>query len=96
VQTILDNFSKHAEDVNRLITFDEHLMGLVIASVERLHNQLKNNQHIQNEQINGARELLMLKNIRENESLKPRYSLILNQAIVFTCILLWLGCRRHL
>jgi hypothetical protein len=82
VQTILDNFSKHAEDVNRLITFDEHLMGLVIASVERLHNQLKNNQHIQNEQINGARELLMLKNIRENESLKPRYSLILNQAIV--------------
>lgn len=81
MQTILDNFSKHVEDVNRLITFDEHVMTLVINTVERLHSKLKK-EGVQNEQFNGARDLLMLNNIRENESLKHRYSLILNQAIV--------------
>ena len=81
MQTILDSFSKHAEDVNRLITFDEHVMTLVIGTVERLHSRLKK-EGVQNEQLNGARDLLMLNDIRENESLKPRYSLILNQSIV--------------
>ena len=81
MQTILDNFSKHVEDVNRLITFDEHVMAYVINAVENLHNHLKKNYSLK-EQINGARELQMLRNIRDNDSLKPRYSLILNQAIV--------------
>ncbi len=81
MQTILDNFSKHVDDVNRLITFDEHVMAYAISAVETLHLQLKKN-YSHKEQINGARELQMLRNIRENESLKPRYSLILNQAIV--------------
>jgi hypothetical protein len=81
VQTILDNFSKHVDDVNRLITFDEHVMAYVINAVNSLHEQLKKN-YSSKEQINGARELQMLKNIRDNDSLKPRYSLILNQAIV--------------
>ena len=81
MQTILDNFSKHVDDVNRLITFDEHVMAYAISAVETLHLQLKEN-YSQKEQINGARELQMLRNIRENKSLKPRYSLILNQAIV--------------
>ena len=81
MQTILDNFSKHVEDVNRLITFDEHVMAYVINAVENLHDHLKKN-YSSKEQINGARELQMLRNIRDNDSLKPRYSLILNQAIV--------------
>ena len=81
MQTILDNFSKHVEDVNRLITFDEHVMAYVINAVEKLHDHLKKNYSLK-EQINGARELQMLRNIRDNDSLKPRYSLILNQAIV--------------
>lgn len=81
MQTILDNFSKHADDVNRLITFDEHVMAYVINAVDSLHEQLKKN-YGSKEQTNGARELQMLRNIRDNDSLKPRYSLILNQAIV--------------
>lgn len=81
MQTILDNFSKHVEDVNRFITFDEHVMAYVINAVENLHDHLKKN-YSSKEQINGARELQMLRNIRDNDSLKPRYSLILNQAIV--------------
>ena len=75
MQTILNNFYNHVEDVNRLITFDEHVMNLVITTVERLHSKLKK-EGVQNEQFNGARDLLILNNIRENESLKPRYSLI--------------------
>ena len=43
MQTILDNFSKHVDDVNRLITFDEHVMAYAINAVETLHEQLKKN-----------------------------------------------------
>ena len=81
MQTILDDFCKHVEDVNRLITFDELVMAYAINAVENLHVHLKKNYSLK-EQINGARELQMLRNIRDNDSLKPRYSLILNQAIV--------------
>ena len=55
---------------------------MAISTVEDLHKRLVTQQRIENEQLNGTRVLQILKGIRDHETLKPRFSLILNQAIV--------------
>jgi hypothetical protein len=82
MRAILDNFSQHVADVDRLIAFDSEVMHVAISAVEDLHHRLVSVKKIDNEQMNGARTLQILKGIREHGSLKPRYSLILNQAVV--------------
>jgi hypothetical protein len=67
-------------EVQRLIAFDREVMTLAIDGVRSLHTHLKKTIH--NEQHNGGRTLQILQDIRNNESLKPQFSLILNQAIV--------------
>ncbi|MBI5891156.1 MAG: hypothetical protein HZB47_10835 [Nitrosomonadales bacterium] len=64
------------------MAFDREVMQIAVATVEELHNRLVKQQRIDNEQLNGARALHILRSIRDNETLKPRFSLILNQAIV--------------
>jgi hypothetical protein len=80
VRDILDTFEQHVTDVQRLISFDSEVMHVAISTVEELHRTLKKNN--QNDQMNGGRTLQILRGIRNNESLKPRFSLILNQAVV--------------
>jgi hypothetical protein len=82
MQKILDNFSKNIADVEQLIAFDTDVLGFVIKSIEDLNKGLIKSMDITNEEMNGARLIQILKTIRENSSFKPRYSLILNQAIV--------------
>lgn len=82
MRTILDNFSQHVSDVDRLIAFDREVMDVAISAVEDLHYRLVEKMKIDNQQMNGARALQILKGIRDHGSLKPRYSLILNQPIV--------------
>lgn len=82
MRDILETFRRHTADVDRLMAFDREVMQVVIATVEDLHNRLVTQQRIENEQLNGARVLQILRGIRDHESLKPRFSLILNQAIV--------------
>jgi hypothetical protein len=82
MRAILDNFSQHVTDVDRLIAFDREVMHVAISAVEDLHLRLVEVKKIDNEQMNGARTLQILRGIRDHGSLKPRYSLILNQAVV--------------
>lgn len=81
MRNILENFKRHASDVDRLIDFDREVMQVAIATVEELRQRLVK-QQIENEQLNGTRALQLLRGIRDHESLKPRFSLILNQAVV--------------
>lgn len=82
MRAILDNFSQHVADVDRLIEFDREVMHVAISAVEDLHRRLVETMHIDNEQMNGTRALQILRGVRDHGSLKPRFSLILNQAIV--------------
>lgn len=82
MRDILETFKRHTSDVDRLMAFDREVMQIAVATVEELHNRLVKQQRIENEQLNGARALQILRGIRDNETLKPRFSLILNQAIV--------------
>jgi hypothetical protein len=82
MRDVLETFKRHTSDVDRLMAFDREVMQIAVATVEELHNRLVKQQRIENEQLNGARALQILRGIRDNETLKPRFSLILNQAIV--------------
>ncbi len=78
----LDSFKRNLESVQKLMNFDRDVQDMAINYIEKLHNSLVNVQNITNEQINGKRTLDLLKGIRENDSLRPRYKIIFNQAIV--------------
>jgi len=82
MREILDNFSQHVADVDRLIEFDREVMHVAISAVEDLHRRLVETMKIDNDQLNGARLLQILRGVRDHGSLKPRFSLILNQALV--------------
>lgn len=79
---ILEQFAQHVEDVDRLVDFDKEVLHIAISTVEDLHERLVRKQGITNEHLNGGRVLVILRGVRDHESLKPRYSLILNQAVV--------------
>lgn len=78
----LESFERNLESVQKLMNFDRDVQDMAITHIEELHSSLVNGQKITNEQINGKRTLDMLKGIRENDSLRPRYKIIFNQAVV--------------
>lgn len=82
MRDILETFKQHASDVDRLMAFDREVMQIAITTVEDLNSRLVNNLKIENDQMNGTRTLQILRGIRDNNTLKPRFSLILNQAVV--------------
>ena len=75
-------FDQNIEAVKRLMDFDRDAQDMVIKEIEKLHTALKEQQGISNDQLNGKRALDFLKNIRTNDSMRSRYELIFNQAVV--------------
>ncbi len=80
--SISKTFKKHIESVESLINFDREVLDIAIESIESLHQKLVTTQRIDNDQLNGKRTLDILRGIRENDSLKNRFKIINNQAIV--------------
>ena len=80
---IVNTFRKNVESVEGLISFDNEVISLAIKIIEELHHSLLNlKEPITNDQLNGKRALEILSNIRTNESLKSKYSIINNQAVI--------------
>lgn len=80
LKEILDGFQSNAEDVERLVNFDREVLQVVVSNLEELHERLK--PHHGTDQMNGGRVLQIVQGIRQNDSLRLRYSVIFNQAIV--------------
>jgi len=79
----LDTFKKNIESVQKLINFDREVLDMAIGSIRDLHSKLIQPPYsIDNEKSNGKRTLDNLTNIRNNDSLKSRFSIINNQAVV--------------
>ena len=78
----IGTFDQNVQAVVRLMNFDRDIQDLTIGHLEKLHESLVSVQRIQNEQLNGRRTLEILRGIRSNDSLRPRYQLIFNQAVV--------------
>ena len=82
MNSAVNTFKENISSVEKLINFDREVLDIAINSIEDLHSSLLNEQNITNEHLNGKRTLDILNGIRSNESLKFRYSIINNQAIV--------------
>ncbi len=78
--TALARFRANVEEVDRLINFDRELLQVVWLTVNGLHEHLK--QRTADERFNGKRALDTIRGIRENESVRPKYEAIYNQAVV--------------
>lgn len=79
-EDIVTTFRKNTEDVESLINFDHEVLQVVTLSLEELHKKLK--QTYASDQMNGGRVLEIVKGIRNNETLKSKYTAIFNQAVV--------------
>ena len=79
-QSVVSRFHSNCDDVERLINFDREVLQLVIISLEDLHEKLK--PHHGTAQMNGGRVLEIVRGIRSNDSLRHRYGVIFNQAVV--------------
>jgi hypothetical protein len=80
LNAVADTFRKNCAEVERLLTFDKDVLTVVIQQLEGLHNDLKAKSD--NERMNGGRVLTMVRNIKDNDSLRSRYETIHSQAVV--------------
>jgi len=76
-----ENFDANLKSVDKLVNFDTDVQTLAIDGIKTLHEKLKA-QGIDNPALNGERTLQMLQGVHDNKSLKPRFKIIYNQAIV--------------
>lgn len=75
-------FSENVAGVHKLMHFDKDVLGMAIAGLEDLSTRLKQHHKLDNPHLSAENTLKSLENIRENDSLRPRYQIIFNQAVV--------------
>tara|TARA_R110002073_G_scaffold11782_5_gene53115 strand:+ start:338 stop:1093 length:756 start_codon:yes stop_codon:yes gene_type:complete len=80
-QIILDNFNDKVEDVKKLLILDDLILDTTVDILEERQDSLRKSG-IENAHMLGENALLQVKNIRNNQSLKPGYKLIHNQCVV--------------
>lgn len=79
-KTIATSFTDNARDVERLIDFDRDVVELMIMSLDGLKKDVPSQLHSFAGRIERATQII--RNIRDNESLKPKYGTVCNQAVV--------------
>lgn len=82
LNSVKETFKGNVQSVHKLMNFDRDVQDVFIEHIADLSNRLKTQQRITNDLLNGERQLQMLRQIRENDSLRPRYEAIFNQAVV--------------
>lgn len=78
----LEAFKSNLDSVSKLINFDKEVQEIAINGVKSLHAKLVKELKITNPQLNGERTLQILYGIRDSPTLRERYALIFNQAVV--------------
>lgn len=79
---ILDTFKSNVDSVEKLVNFDREVLAISIDNIRELNKLLRDKQKIDNPRLNGENTLRILESIRTNDSLKLKYSIINNQAVV--------------
>ncbi|MBI4809645.1 MAG: hypothetical protein HY799_11945 [Nitrosomonadales bacterium] len=82
----LDNlesaFAQNIAGVHKLIHFDREVLGFAVAGIRDLSERLKQHHKLGNPYLTAENTLKSIENIRDNDSLRPRYKVIFNQAVV--------------
>ena len=76
-----ENFRKHLESVRRLMNFDRDLIDFALQMVGELGDRLRK-AGFENPLLNADGTLRALKQVRQNDSLRPRYETVFNQSLV--------------
>lgn len=77
---IASSFRENAGDVERLIDFDRDVLNIMITSLNSLKNDIPSDQHVVRGRIDRVSQIVT--GIRNNESLKSKYGVVCNQAVV--------------
>lgn len=78
---VIDGFRENLLGVEKLINFDREILELMIMQLTDLQSRLTS-QGYDNPRLNVATTLQLIARVRENDSLRPRYRTIFNQAVV--------------
>ena len=78
---IQSSFSKNCDEVLSLMTFDELVLDIILKQLETKNQKLRNLE-IRNQELLLDSTIKILKNIKEHESLKGKYSSMYNQCLV--------------
>lgn len=81
-KTISSEFDARTNEVERLMNFDRDLLDVAIQSVTALRERLKQHHALDNPSLTAEKTLEQLNSFRLNDSLRPRYETIFNQALV--------------
>lgn len=82
LKTLETAFSGNIAGVHKLMNFDRDVLDLAITNIHDLSERLKHHHKLDNPHLTADNTLALLKQIRENGSLRPRYQVIFNQAVV--------------
>jgi len=80
--TVLEIFDQHVQSVRRLMNFDRDVLEITIDHLRALRDELTKHHKLGNPRLTAERTLETIQGIRENDSLRPRYQTIFNQALV--------------
>ncbi|MBN9204156.1 hypothetical protein [Methylibium petroleiphilum] len=73
-------FKTNARDVERLIDFDRDVIDVMIMSLDSLKKDVPSKEHVLRGRIDRVSSIIT--GIRNNESLKSKYGVVCNQAVV--------------
>lgn len=77
---VVEAFKANLASVRRLARFDEELLDLVLVALRHLDGRLS--KRSENPAHRATKVITLVENIRDNESLRPRYAELLNQCVV--------------
>jgi hypothetical protein len=81
IAEVVAAFEVNTSGVSKLLNFDREVLDHAVRGVEDLHKRLVAGG-FENGALNAHNTLLSLRNIKNNDSLLPRYRIIFNQGIV--------------
>ena len=81
-QLIQRTLQANVEDVYRLVEFDHVILGIAIDQLKALEERLGRSHGIDNPRLTAANTRRNLENVRQNDSLRPRFEIINNQCVV--------------
>lgn len=77
---MVDGFNENLASVGRLARFDKELLEVVLVQLRHLDGRLATRS--ENPVHRATRTIKLVENIRDNDSLSPRYAELLNQCVV--------------
>ena len=79
--SVSEKFAKNVSSVQELVNFDRVVLEFAIEQVRGLDERLER-ANIKKAQLRAVRTIQHLENVRKNNSLRPQYAAIFNQAVV--------------